>query len=140
MAAPLAALSAVAGAQTLPEPGSTAYRCGPDGRSYSDTPCPQGRSVAAEDSRSPAQQREARDVAQRERQLADRLTAERLQREKTNRPAPAVHIGGPASAPAKAGGKKTKKSEKKPDKKGSKKPAQPPKDPTMSDPILTPKR
>lgn len=137
----LSAALATAAAQSLPEPGSTVYRCGPDGRSYSDAPCPQGRAVTADDSRSPAQQREAREVAQRERQLADRLAAERVKREKANVPAPAVHIGGPASAPAKASGKKPKKSDKKkPGAKAGKNNAQKSKDPTLSDPILTPKK
>jgi hypothetical protein len=62
---------------------STIYRCGLDGRSFSDRPC--GESAAAitpkVDRPDPQRADEARAVAQREAQLADRLRSERLQRE-----------------------------------------------------------
>lgn len=67
-------LAASAGAATV-------YRCGPDGRSYSDTPCAEGRSVAVDDARSPGQVAEARRIAALDRQLADRGAAERQRRE-----------------------------------------------------------
>ena len=70
----LAQLSAVAA-------GPTVWRCGPDGKTYSDTPCPGGQPVNADDSRSAQQRAEAQDVAARDRQLAQDLQAERARRE-----------------------------------------------------------
>lgn len=96
------------------------YRCGPDGRSYSSTPCADGRPVNAADPRSPAQQREGREAAERQRQLADRMTAERIQREKATIPAAAGHIGPSSgistSAKAKAKNKTKPKAGKAPGK------------------------
>jgi hypothetical protein len=109
----------------------TVYRCGPDGRSYSTTPCAGGKHVDAADPRSEEQQRQGRDTAQRERQLADKLSADRVQREKAMVPAAAGNLGpqakpaAPASKTNKPGGKPKKK------KKGQ------PKDPTLSDPVHT---
>lgn len=57
------------------------YRCGPDGRSYSQTPCAQGRSVDVSDERSAQQRRDALDVAERERAFAQSLEHDRLARE-----------------------------------------------------------
>ena len=71
----LAAMAAVAA------PPQTVYRCGPDGRQYSQTPCADGRPVTTEDSRSAEQQKASRDVAARDSQHAEKLAAERRQRE-----------------------------------------------------------
>lgn len=57
-------------------PPQTVYRCGPDGRVYSQTPCMDGRPVTIEDPRSATQEKAARD-AQQAQQMAD----ERKQRE-----------------------------------------------------------
>ena len=73
----LAATAAVAA------PPQTVYRCGPDGRQYSQTPCADGRAVTTEDSRSAEQQRAARDVAARDSKHAEKLAAERRQREES---------------------------------------------------------
>ena len=62
-------------------PPQTVYRCGPEGRTYSQTPCQDGQAVSVEDSRSAAQQRAARDVAEREQRSASKLAKEREQRE-----------------------------------------------------------
>ena len=59
----------------------TVWRCGPDGRSYSDAPCRDGRAVEAAQARPAADLSEARDIAQREKQFASRLVQERHQRE-----------------------------------------------------------
>ena len=59
----LAATAAHASAQTV-------WRCGADGRSYSDAPCPGGQAVAVADARSSADVADARAVVQRDRQLA----------------------------------------------------------------------
>lgn len=62
-------------------PPQTVYRCGPDGRQYSQTPCADGREVTTEDSRSAEQQRAAREVSARDARRADKLAAERKERE-----------------------------------------------------------
>ena len=59
----------------------TVYRCGPDGRSYADSPCKDGRTVDVSDARSTEQARSAATAAQREQQMADSLRRERLARE-----------------------------------------------------------
>jgi hypothetical protein len=53
------------------------WRCGPDGREYSPTPCPGGREVPVADSRDAGQQRAARAVAAREAVLAERMRKQR---------------------------------------------------------------
>jgi hypothetical protein len=130
------AILAMTGAMAQPASGETVYRCGPEGRSYSTTPCPGGKTVDAADPRSEEQQRQARDTAQRERQLADKMSTERAQREKAIVPAAAGNLGpqakpvAPAAKPAKPASKPKKQ------KKGRSK------DPTLSDPVhgITPKK
>ena len=65
---------------------ATVYRCGPDGRSYSDTPCAEGRAVAVDDARSADQVAEARRIAALDRGLAERWTAERQRCEAADAP------------------------------------------------------
>jgi hypothetical protein len=85
----------------------TVYRCGPDGRTFSQTPCSDGRALGVDDARSAAQQKAARDVAARDAEQARKLAEERRQREDAAkgqaaagfRTAPAV-AAAPASAPA----------------------------------------
>jgi len=86
-------------------PPQTVYRCGPDGRVYSQTPCTDGRPVTVEDPRSANQQKSARDVATRDAQLAQQLADERKQREAAVKAQPAAGVKRPpvqdsASAPA----------------------------------------
>ncbi|HOM13498.1 MAG TPA: hypothetical protein PLB41_09295 [Rubrivivax sp.] len=79
-----AAVPALLAVLTLPLPAAppqTVYRCGPDGRSYSQAPCADGKPLSVEDPRSASQQREARDAAARDAQLAGQLADERRQRE-----------------------------------------------------------
>ena len=59
----------------------TVWRCGADGRSYSDQPCSDGRVVAVADTRDLDDVAAARLVAERERRLAAELRHERLRRE-----------------------------------------------------------
>jgi hypothetical protein len=59
----------------------TVYRCGPDGRSFSQTPCSDGQALSVDDARSAAQQKAARDVAARDAAQARKLAEERRQRE-----------------------------------------------------------
>ncbi len=61
--------------------GQTVWRCGPDGRVFSDSPCAEGRLLATVDPRPAADVHAARDMARREQRLADRLREERVQRE-----------------------------------------------------------
>jgi hypothetical protein len=59
----------------------TVWRCGADGRSYSDVPCDQGRQLALASSRPAADVQAARELAAQERRAADTLLNERLRRE-----------------------------------------------------------
>ncbi len=90
-----------AGAVAQPT-GTAVYRCGPDGREYSATPCANGKSLNPDDPRSPGQQHQAQEAARREAALADQLARERRTREKAALPAQAIRIGPAASAPSRA--------------------------------------
>ena len=61
-------------------PPQTVYRCGPDGRVYSQTPCADGKALSTDDPRSASQQKAARDVAERDAEQARKLADERRQR------------------------------------------------------------
>jgi hypothetical protein len=76
IAALILALPLLAAAQS-----QTVWRCGADGRSYSDVPCHQGQQLALANARPAADVQSARDLAAQERRTADALLAERLQRE-----------------------------------------------------------
>lgn len=78
------------------------YRCGPDGRTYSQTPCPAGQEVPVADPRSAEQQREAAQAASREKGMAQDLARERRQREREARGQVAVGIGPDRAASAAA--------------------------------------
>lgn len=94
------------------------YRCGPDGRSYSQTPCSQGRAVEVSDDRSTQQRQEAIEVAGRERALADSLQQDRLARESQPRASAGLIDGriGRARVAQAEPAKKTPKSKKRPSK------------------------
>jgi len=81
-------------------PPQTVYRCGPDGRVYSQTPCADGRPVTVEDPRSAHQQKSAREVAARDAEQAQQLAAERKQREAMAKAQPPAGI---KTAPAEGG-------------------------------------
>ncbi|WP_428420238.1 DUF4124 domain-containing protein [Methylibium sp.] len=57
--------------------GETVYRCGADGRSYSQQPCPDGRAVGVDDPRTPAQREQAADAVRRDARAAESLAHER---------------------------------------------------------------
>ena len=59
----------------------TVWRCGPEGRSYSDAPCREGRALELAQARPAADLNGAQDMAQREKALAAKLVLERQQRE-----------------------------------------------------------
>lgn len=82
LAAMLGIVLAPAVAAAQDRGSDTVYRCGADGRQYSDNACPDGKPVPAADARSAEQRRHAEEVVRRERELADRLTKEREQRER----------------------------------------------------------
>jgi hypothetical protein len=115
-------LTAIAPLWALAAPPQTVYRCGPDGRIYSQTPCADGKALTVDDPRSADQQKAAREVSARDAEQARQLAAERRQREEAARKQAAAGIkpdapAEPASAPRK---KKTKG---------------PPTDPSMSPPM-----
>ncbi len=91
-----------------PAAAETVYRCGPDGRSYSSTPCPGGKAVVVADPRDAQQRDEGRQVAERERQLAARLGAERAQRERDIVPATAGELGPRPTAAAASAARRAK--------------------------------
>jgi hypothetical protein len=74
------------------------YRCGADGRHYSQQPCDGGRAVEVADPRSAQQAAQAREAVQRDVREAHELERARLQAERAAaRQGPAV-IGGSKSA------------------------------------------
>jgi hypothetical protein len=77
----VAALLLLAGTMAQTAPPQTVYRCGPDGRIYSQTPCADGKALSADDPRSASQQKAAREVAERDAEQARKLADERRQRE-----------------------------------------------------------
>ena len=77
----------------------TIWRCGPDGRSFSDTPCAEGRTLAVADTRPSQDVAAARMLAEREIRLAERLRRERLSEEREQLGSGLAALG-PASADA----------------------------------------
>lgn len=76
---------------------ATIYRCGADGRTFSQTPCRDGLALEIRPGPSTQEHQAARDVAQREAELAQRLGEERLARDgaAARLRAPAAAIGAP---------------------------------------------
>lgn len=58
------------------------WRCGPEGRSYGEQPCADGRRVDVADPRDEAQRAQAQAVAERAARLAQQLVQQRRQRER----------------------------------------------------------
>ena len=71
----LAAAAAVAHGQTV-------WRCGAEGRSYSDQPCSDGRTIDVADPRGAVHAADARIAAEREQRLARQLAEQRHERER----------------------------------------------------------
>ncbi len=66
-------------AQASSQNNQTIYRCGIDGKVFSDKPCENGRAIVIKSDEPDADRRqEARDVAARESKLAAQLRSERL--------------------------------------------------------------
>ena len=71
------------------------WRCGPEGRSYSDTPCKDGRALElASNARPAGDVAEAQALARQDAALADRLVRERQAREALLAPQVAAGIRG----------------------------------------------
>lgn len=77
----VAGLAPAAAQAAAPDNATSAWRCGPDGRLYTDAPCAGGRELALPASRPAADVQAAQRLAARERALADRLRREREARE-----------------------------------------------------------
>jgi hypothetical protein len=73
----------------------TIWRCGPDGRTYSATPCAEGRALEGLQPRPADEVAEARDRAAQERQQAETMTQARLAQETRQRGNGPAAIGTP---------------------------------------------
>jgi hypothetical protein len=79
------------------------FRCGPEGKTYSQTPCKDGYEVNANDQRSPEQRKAAEDVVKREAKLTETMAREREAKEAVAaKQAPTIIGKPPVSAPAAA--------------------------------------
>lgn len=79
------------------------FRCGPEGKTYSQTPCKDGYEVNANDPRSPEQRKAAEDVVKREAKLTEKMVREREAKEAAAaKQAPTVIGRPPVAAPAAA--------------------------------------
>lgn len=89
-AALLAASAGIAAAQ------ATVYRCGPDGRTFSEKPCADGggRTMNVDDSRTAAERDAAHAVAHREARTANSLARDNRQYERSLRLGGAVSLSG----------------------------------------------
>ena len=108
----LLCLASVASAQ------ATVYRCGPDGKTYSQEPCAGGKKIDASDTRTEAQRADSLATTAADKQRADALERDRLKREAAQKPAAASGFNArpaPAFEAAKAEdkGKRVKKRVKK---------------------------
>jgi hypothetical protein len=122
-------------------PPQTVYRCGPDGRVYSQAPCADGKPLSVEDPRSASQQRAAREVAARDAEQAKQLADERRQREQAAQGQAAAGFKTaptPPSAGPDAGADAAKGATAGPRKPKSKARAAPAADPRMSPPMRVP--
>ena len=86
------------------------YRCGPDGKTYSQVPCAEGTVVESSDPRTAAQRAEAKRVVAAERKAAADLERERKAQEKmAPASAPAATLSPPPAASAAASAAKAPK-------------------------------
>ena len=97
----LAAALLVAG--TAHAASQKVFRCGPDGRIYSQTPCKDGVEVSADDPRSAEQRKAAQDTVKREEKLADKMARERRAEEAAAaKKGPTIIVNPSAAKPAAA--------------------------------------
>jgi hypothetical protein len=114
----LAVLCALAFFASMTFAQATVYRCGPDGKTYSQEPCKGGKKIDASDTRTEAQRADSLATTAADKKRADALERERKAREAAQKPAAASGFNSrPAAAsdPAKAEdkGKRHKKRAKK---------------------------
>lgn len=76
------------------------YRCGTDGRTYSQVPCPEGSLIEASDPRTAAQRAEAKRLAEAERKRAADAERERKLAEKAVTPESGTTAAPPTAATA----------------------------------------
>jgi len=79
------------------------YRCGTDGRSYSQEPCAQGQTINVADPRSAQQAAQTRQATLRDARQADELERSRLRTERLAAHQGAALIGWSRPAPALCG-------------------------------------
>ncbi len=80
----------------------TVWRCGPDGRSFSDTPCTEGRALPLAETRPAEDVAGARARTERDIRLAEQLRRERLAEEAAQRGNGLASLGPVAPAAPKA--------------------------------------
>lgn len=68
---------------------ATVYRCGPDGKTYSQAPCKGGKEVDASDTRTEAQRADSMATTTADKKRADALERERMAREAAQKPSTA---------------------------------------------------
>ena len=73
------------------------FRCGPDGRVYSQTPCKDGYEVKADDARSEQERKAAEEQLKRDDKLNEKMAHERRANEAASKPGIGV-IANPAAA------------------------------------------
>ena len=96
----------------------TVYRCGPDGKTYSQQPCKDGKKIDADDSRTEAQRADSLATTAADKMRADALERNRLKREAAQKPAAASGFNARPAAASEAAkvedkGKRVKKRVKK---------------------------
>ena len=105
MSLPLAALALWLAASGAAWAQKKVFRCGPDGRIYSQTPCKDGYEVNADDKRSAEQRKAAEESVRRDEKLNEKMARERHAKEVAaakQGPAVIAKAAAPAaSAPAK---------------------------------------
>ncbi len=90
--APLITLLALLGVADLAG-AQQIWRCGADGRVFSDRPCADGRAISSSDSRTADEVDAAREVASRDQKLAATLASERAERARVAPGAGLIAIG-----------------------------------------------
>jgi hypothetical protein len=78
---------------------ATVYRCGPDGKTYSQEPCKGGKKIDASDTRTEAQRADSLATTTADKKRADAMERERKAREAEQKPATATGFNSrPAAA------------------------------------------
>ena len=68
-------------AQVAQAESQKVFRCGPEGRTYSQTPCKDGYEVNVDDQRSAEQRKAAGDIVKREEKATEKMIRERQAKE-----------------------------------------------------------